>query len=190
MTFQIAEGVHWWAIRTRSNFERKVEQQLTSRDVEAFLPTYQRPSNRKDRRVWVTAPLFSGYLFVHADLSEMASRVEVLRTRGLVNIVGGPLGPVPIPAFEIENVRLLCDSDKMVAPWERVHEGSVVRVISGGLAGVVGIVVEIKGKTKRLICNVDLLNRAVSAELGAEDIELLDERDYAQVRRKLLRGQR
>ena len=186
MTYRVAEGVHWWAVRTRSNFERKVQQQLAARRFEVFLPTYRKPSRRTDRKVWLTAPLFSGYLFVHTDLSVIENRVGVLQARGLVNVVGSGNGPVPVADFEIESVRRLCDSDRMAQPWERVREGAVVRVISGGLAGVVGVVLEVRGKKRRIVCNVDLLNRAVAAELGSDEVEVLDSGDYESVRRRLL----
>ena len=38
MTFRIPEGLHWWAIRTKANFEKTVFAQLTNRQFEAFLP--------------------------------------------------------------------------------------------------------------------------------------------------------
>jgi transcription antitermination factor NusG len=188
MSYRVVEGTHWWAVRTRSNFERKVRDQLLGRRLEVFLPTYRKRSERKDRLVWLEAPLFSGYLFVRTDLSLLANRVNVLQARGLVSIVGGPDGPVAVPDFEIDNVRKLCESDRLVAPWNLVRQGAVVRVVSGGLAGVVGVVVEVRGRQKKIVCNVELLNRAVSAELGSDEVEVLDPDQYRDLRRKLLRG--
>lgn len=174
MAFKLKEGVRWWALKTRANFERTVQDQLTSKSLEAFLPTYRTWSRRTDRQKIITLPLFSGYLFVHTDLTVFDHRVAVLRTRGLAKIIGGPEGPEPVSDREIDNIKLLCGSDRMLEPWARIEVGKPVRIMSGGLAGVTGVVVEIAGKGKRIVCNVELLGRAVAAELKAEDVEPLD----------------
>jgi transcription antitermination factor NusG len=174
MPFRLQEGVHWWAVRTRANFERTVHDQLVGRDIETFLPTYRAFSRRKDRKKIVTLPLFSGYLFVHTDLAQFDRRVAVLRARGVAKIVGGPDGPAPVRDWEIDNVMRLCASDRMLEPWGKLEVGKPVRIVSGGLAGVTGVVVDIVGKGRRIICNVELLGRAVAAELRSDQLEALE----------------
>lgn len=171
MTYKIIDGAHWWALRTKANFEKTVADQLGGRQLEAFLPTYRTFSKRKDRRKIITLPLFSGYVFVHTNLSDFDNRLRVSQTRGVVQIIGGPEGPIPVRKTEIDNIRLLCDSERLLEPWARIEVGKPVRIVSGGLAGVIGVVIEIKGKGKRIICNVNLLNRAVAAELQADEVE-------------------
>lgn len=177
MPFKVIEGSHWWALRTRANFEKTVADQLAGRNFDAFLPTYRTFSKRKDRRKLVTLPLFSGYLFVQTDLSVFENRVAVLRTRGLASIVGGPEGPLPVQRREIENIQRVCESERLIEPYARIEVGKPVRVVSGGLAGVTGVVIEIKGKGKRIICNVNLLNRAVAAELLTDQVEPVSQFD-------------
>lgn len=174
MAFQLRDGLHWWAVHTRANFERTVEQQLAGRGLEAFLPTYRTFSQRKDRRQVISLPLFAGYVFVHTELAKFENRVAVLRARGVVQIVGTPGGPEPVPDWEIDNVVRLCQSDRLLEPWGHLEAGTPVRVVSGALAGVTGIIVEVKGKGRRLICSIELLGRAVAAELRPEDVEALN----------------
>lgn len=171
MPYKLPEGSHWWAIQTRANFERTVHEQLVQQPVEIFLPTYRTFSRRTDRRKIITLPLFAGYIFVHTDLSVFDRRVSILRTRGVVRIIGGPEGPEPIPDDQIESVRRLCDSDRLLEPCGRIERGKRVRIVSGGLSGVTGVVLEVKGKGRRIICNVELLGRAVATELRPEDVE-------------------
>jgi transcription antitermination factor NusG len=78
---------------------------------------------------------------------------------------------VPVHTSEIDSIRMLCDSDRLLEPLTRVEVGKPVRIVAGGLAGVVGVVAEVKGKGRRIICNVNLLGRAVAAELRPEDLE-------------------
>jgi transcription antitermination factor NusG len=176
MTFKLPDGVHWWAIKTRANFERTVFDQLRAKSFETFLPTYRVWSRRTDRARLIDRPLFPGYLFVHTDLSIFNHRVAVLRTRGLVRIIGGSQGPEPVRDSEIESIQILCASDRMLEPWSRLEAGQLVRIVSGGLAGATGVVVEVAGKGKRIVCNVELLGRAVAAELKADQVEPLNTR--------------
>lgn len=175
MAFQLKDGVRWWALKTRANFERTVLTQVEGKSFEAFLPTYRAFSRRTDRKKIISLPLFSGYLFVRTDLTVFEHRVALLRTRGLVKIIGGPDGPEPVNDREIDNIKTLCASDRMLEPWARIEVGKPVRIVSGGLSGVTGVVVDVVGKGKRIVCNVELLGRAVAAELKADEVEPLGE---------------
>ncbi len=174
MPYNLKDGIHWWAIHTRANFERTVEEQLAGRELRLFLPTYRTFSRRKDRKKVITLPLFSGYLFVHTDLTAFDTRVAILRARGVAKIVGGPEGPEPIPEEQIQSVMQLCDTDRLLEPWGCIEIGKRVRIVSGGLAGISGVVIDIVGKGKKIICNVELLGRAVATELRPEDLEAVD----------------
>jgi transcription termination/antitermination protein NusG len=174
MSYSLKDGIHWWAINTRANFERTVQDQLVGHNVEVFLPTFKTFSRRKDRKKIVSLPLFAGYLFVRVDLTAFDTRVAILRARGVAKIVGGPEGPAPVPEEQIESVMRLCSSDRLLEPWGKIEIGKRVRVVAGGLAGVTGVVVDIKGKNKKIICNVELLGRAVATELRPEDLEAID----------------
>lgn len=171
MTYSIVPGAHWWALMTKGNFEKTVVDQLEGRRLEAFLPTYRAFSKRKDRRKIITLPLFSGYVFVRTVLGDPDNRIRILQTRGVVRIIGGNEGPIPVRESEINSIRKLCESERLLEPWARIEVGKPVRIISGGLAGVIGVVVEVKGKGRRIVCNVNLLGRAVAAELQAEEVE-------------------
>jgi transcription termination/antitermination protein NusG len=181
MPYTLTDGTHWWALHTRANFERTVEDQLAGRTLQTFLPTFRTFSRRKDRKKVITLPLFSGYIFVRTDLSVFETRVAVLRTRGVAKIVGGPNGPVPIPDEQIESVMALCASDRLLEPWGKIEVGKHVRIVSGGLAGVTGVVVHIVGKGKKIICNIELLGRAVATELKPEDLEAINRFDPSTV---------
>lgn len=180
MSYVLKEGLHWWAIHTRAHFERMVQQQLIARSLQTLLPTYRTYSRRKDRKKVITLPLFAGYLFVHTDLTSLDTRVAVLRARGVTQIVGGPDGPLPVPDQEIENVTRLCSSDRLLEPWGRIEVGKRVRVVSGGLAGVTGVVLDVLGKGRKIICNIELLGRAVAAELHQEDLETIGRFDTSE----------
>ena len=78
--------------------------------------------------------------------------------------------PSPIPAIEIDSIRLLIDSELSYDPCPLIKEGEMVEVKSGPLKGVVGRLVR-KGAHARLVLSVDLIGQAVSVEVDAADVK-------------------
>ena len=98
----------WFAIWTRSRHEKMVRDQLAQKDVEVFLPTITKWSRWKDRKKAIDWPLFPGYCFARFDRED---RLPVLKVEGVVSIVGTDGLPSPIPAIEIDSIRLLIESE-------------------------------------------------------------------------------
>ena len=156
----------WFAIWTRSRHEKLVQEQLDGRDIEVFLPTVTRWSRWKDRRKQIAWPLFPGYCFARF---EPANTLPILKCPGVVSIVSVAGEPAPIPAYEIDGIRRLIESELQFDPCPFVREGAMVEVIHGPLKGVIGRLVK-KGAHARLILAVELVGRAVSVTVDAADV--------------------
>ena len=156
----------WFAIRTRARAEKSVHAQLTRKRIEAFLPTALRWSRWKDRKKQVDWPLFPGYCFARFD---PAASLPVLTCAGVASIVAFGDEFAPIPANEIESLRILVQSTLKYDPAPFLAEGDLVRVTHGPLTGVVGRLVR-KGAKARLVLSVDLIGQSVSAEVDAADV--------------------
>lgn len=154
----------WYALRVRSNFERKSADLLSESGFEQFSPTYRCRSYWSDRMKWVDRPLFPGYVFCRFELR---NRLTVLQTPGVVQAVsfGGRL--VPVDDREIESLRILLRSPLPLFPRAFLHTGQRVMIKRGPLTGVEGIIEEF-GKNCRIVVSVALLQRSVSAEVDAE----------------------
>jgi transcription antitermination factor NusG len=83
---------------------------------------------------------------------------------GVVNVVNFGSQPAAIPDQEINHVRAMVQSGLLVTPWPFLNVGQTVVLERGPLAGVEGILQEIK-KTYRLVVSVHLLQRSVSTEV-------------------------
>ena len=156
----------WYALWTRSRHEHLVCRELTSRHVEAFLPTILRWSAWKDRKKQIDWPLFPGYCFARFDVD---SRFAILNCLGVVAIVSFNGEPAPIPDCEIDGVRRLVSSELRYDPCPFIHEGAVVEVVRGPLTGVVGRLVR-KGSHAHLVLSVATVNQAVSVQVDASDV--------------------
>jgi len=159
----------WYAAQTRSRFEKVVRVEFISRGIEHYLPTFKNVHQWKDRKKLVELPLFTGYFFVRLENTE-AARLQVLRTNGVVRILG--LGGViePIPDREIEAIRQLLISGVRCGTHPFIREGAWVKVRRGPLAGIEGRLVRAKNQT-RLVLSVELLSQSVATEVDAWDVE-------------------
>jgi transcriptional antiterminator NusG len=164
----------WFAVWTRSRQEKVAASMLNALDVVTFLPLKSEIRQWSDRKCTVTTPLFSGYLFVRMNI-DLDSRLQILKTPGVVGFVGNNTGPLPIPNQQIESIRRLLDSgiDFTVGPLLR--EGDRIRVIRGSLSGMEGTLVRTSSET-RLILSVDLVKRSLSIDVSRHDVELISEK--------------
>ena len=158
----------WYAVHTRSRHEKQVDLFLSERGIETFLPLAHTLSRRRDRKKYVDIPLFPGYLFVCAEKERL---YDVKYTRGVTGIIGTELDvPTPIPDKQILDIKSIMESEVKLDPFPYLKKGKMVRVKSGPLKGMEGILVERKGHYK-LVIRIDLLQKGVAAEVYISDVE-------------------
>ncbi len=158
----------WYAVHTRSRHEKVVARQFSEKQIEAFLPLHTELHRWKDRYKEIEVPLFSGYVFVQfARGSER--RQAVLKTTGVIRIVGFGQHDEPIPDDQIETLRRVLESDTLLHKHRYLRVGQRVKVISGALAGVEGILKRIKGNA-RLVIAVEPIRQAIAVELSGYEV--------------------
>ena len=158
----------WYALYTRSRFEKKMLGELTDRGVEVFLPMREILSRWKDRKKRIWIPLFPGYVFVnHVDTPE--NRFRILNIPGAVRFVGTMGHADPIPEEQIQYVRRFLEASISIDPYPYIRVGSRVEVVAGPLKGVRGILVQKRGRF-RFVLQVDLIRQAISVEIDASDV--------------------
>ena len=165
-TDQTDHPLRWYALRTRSRHEKIVRDQLANQGIEPLLPTVKRLSQWKDRKKEIEAPLFSGYCFVRFASKQ---KLPVLKTVGVVDIVGASHCPEPIADEEIAAIKILMAS---VLPYDShpyLHEGMQVEVVRGPMQGIHGILLR-KENRHRLVIGVRLIQQAASVEIDIGDI--------------------
>jgi transcription antitermination factor NusG len=159
--------LNWYALYTRPRHEKKVEQELTNRGIEAYLPTHNVRRRWSDRYKTVEEPLFKGYLFVHADEHDYR---KALQPHGALSFITVEGVPAVIPDDQVEAVRILVTSELPYNPHPYLKVGRKVRVNYGPLEGCEGVLTRKKGLT-RLVVSVHLLQRSIEAEVEAAWIE-------------------
>lgn len=155
----------WFAIWTQSHCEPLVRDQLRARGFNAYLPTMRTWSRRAGKQHLVPRPMFPGYLFVHRAMDKR-SYVEILKTRGIVRILGGGWDRLePVPDNEIESLQRVLSTDLPVLPHPYLRAGQRVRIQDGSLAGLEGILVRSRPNRGVVVLSVDLLRQSIAVEL-------------------------
>ena len=162
----------WYAVYTIVRHEKTVNASLSNKGIETFLPLREVLTQWKDRRKKVQLPLFPGYIFVRILEKDTCSILNILNTRGVVKILSSNGSYEPVPAQQIDSIRLLLDKNIEFDPYEYYVRGKEVVVINGPLQGVNGKILEKKGQN-RLIVSIDIIKRSVSVEVDPADIELV-----------------
>lgn len=163
----------WYVIHTYSRQETKVERHLQNRGLEVFLPRINVRSRRQDRFRLLEVPLFTGYLFVQADLSTPVY-YDIVRNSGVVRILGLKRQCTPVPAETVFSLQQMVASNLTLDPWPRLVKGRRVTIVEGPLAGSTGVILRTKDGRRRLVVAVDLLGRAVAVDFAGEAVELCD----------------
>jgi transcriptional antiterminator RfaH len=146
----------WYALYTKPRAEKLVYQRLIETDVETFLPLQKTIRVWSDRRKVVEKPLLSSYIFVRIKSKLFA---QVFKTPGVVKFISFEGIPVSIPQKQIDNLKLIINSDAEVeVSSEKFDTGDNVEVINGSLIGLTGELIRI-GSQNRVIVRIDRLDQ-------------------------------
>lgn len=155
--------IGWHALYTRHQHEKIAAYILTEKGFEVFLPVYAAVHRWKDRAKRLSLPLFPGYVFFQGGLDR---RHEIVSTMGVHSLVCVGTQVAVISDQEIHAVRRAADACSATEPHPFLHNGDRVRVTSGPLHGVEGILIR-KKDGLRLILSINLLQRSIAVEVDA-----------------------
>lgn len=155
---------NWYAVHTRSRFEQKVYDGIYGKSIEVFLPRIQVMSRRKDRRKKILVPLLPGYVFVRTDLNP-EEYLSILKTVGVVRLVGFEGKPVPAREEEIKSLMILNGTDRTVQNRTFMQKGDMVIVMEGPLKGLTGFYLGHKGKGGKVVVSIELLHRSLEVDI-------------------------
>jgi transcription antitermination factor NusG len=166
-----AEAQSWYALHTRPRHEKIVEQRLNERGVATFLPIVTEVHRWSDRRKSVQLPLFSCYMFAKL-VPNRADRLRVLCVDGVIGLVGSHNEGTPIPDDQIHAIQTLVDA---AVPWSAhpfLKIGQRVRIRSGALNGLEGILVSRNG-SDTLVISVDAIQRSLAVRVEGYQVEVV-----------------
>ncbi|QQS35797.1 MAG: UpxY family transcription antiterminator [Ignavibacteriales bacterium] len=172
MINELTHQRHWFALYTKPRSEFKAAKQIEEAGVEFYLPSVTRLKQWSDRKKKVTEPLLRGYIFIFADEKE---RILSLTQPSVVRCVSDKGSPAKIPAWQIDNLRKMLQTETEYIIKEGLVPGVRIRILDGPFKDVVAVYRE-EANEKTIAVSIELLNRSVLAHLPKESsYEILKE---------------
>jgi transcription antitermination factor NusG len=156
----------WFALVVKPRFDKAVARALELKGYETLLPLYKKYHKYGTRSKNSELPLFPGYVCCRFDVY---SRLPILMTPGVIQVLGAGNMPIPVSDTEINSLQTAIRTQLPIQPFAFVNAGQRVRITSGVLAGIEGIVLQSK-PSLRLILSVTLLQRSVLLEIDREQV--------------------
>lgn len=159
-------GPRWWCLHTKPRQEKATARHLRSSGLTYYLPQAVRegrtPEGRRTRSV---IPLFPSYLFLFED---ERGRVESMRRNTLVRVLEIP--DQDQLDRDLRQIHRLVSSGLTVIPEPTYPEGSRVRIKTGPLTGMTGMVLR-RQKRDAFIALVRFLGRGAAVDLEDWQVE-------------------
>ncbi|MGA3212677.1 MAG: UpxY family transcription antiterminator [Terriglobales bacterium] len=159
----------WYGLHTRSRHEKIVAQRLEEKGVTTFLPLVTETHRWSDRKKSVQMPLFSCYVFAKF-VPNRSERLRVLRVEGVFGLVGAKGEGIAIPDEQIDAVRSLVEGQLPWSPHPFLQIGQRVRIKSGALDGLEGVLVQRNGD-RTLVISVDAIQRSLAVRVEGYEVE-------------------
>ncbi|MBE6314845.1 MAG: transcription termination/antitermination factor NusG [Bacteroidales bacterium] len=174
----------WYVLRAISGKESKVKEVLDAAikntDLgkyvsQVLIPTEKIFTTRNGKKVLKERTLYSGYVFVEADLQGEVIH-ELRNTTNVIDFLRGRTkGSMPEPLRESEVRRMLGAVDDLQEPVEEnVNEyivGEPVKVTFGPFSGFCGVIKEVNNEKKKLKVEVKIFGRPTDLELENSQVE-------------------
>lgn len=159
----------WWALYCRSRQEKQLMRRLRALDVAFYSPVIEkRYRSRSGRRRTSYVPLFANYVFMYGrDADRHTSLTTGCVSRWL---------EVPDPlslTFDLRQIQRLIETGAPLTAESRLAAGQRVRITSGCLLGLEGVILE-RGEKSRLFVAIDFLQQGASVELDDCQVKAID----------------
>ncbi len=161
---------HWYCVHTKPHKERQAATEFTGARLRAWLPELGVLKRRHGRPVQLTEPLFPGYLFVVLDPTVPQEWNAVRWARGVRDVVGDGLAPLPVPEPAMAALRVRF-GESAVLKRECFIPGGRVRVARGPMMYLEGLLLESPTPQHRVRVLMQLLRRELTVELDMFDLE-------------------
>lgn len=165
------ESPDWFALQTRARFERRVSNQLLSKNYEAFVPVARERRRWTDRYQTVELPMFPGYVFVRAILKP-ADRLTILQASGVFGFVTFNGSVARIPDQQIGYLRTISEQNSPWSPYRFIGDGPRARIRGGHLDGLEGILAADKAG-KKLVISIEPMQRSIAVGIEGCEFEML-----------------
>jgi transcription antitermination factor NusG len=165
----IQEEKKWYALYVSSRQEKKVQDKLLSKGIEAYTPIVKTLRQWVDRKKMVELPLIKGYVFVkHAPIE----KEKVFTVNGIVNYVSFERKPAIIRDNEIQLLKDITSFgyETSIVNFSNLTKGTDVKITQGNFKGLSGTIVR-KDKNEFFVIALESIQQHIIIKLPAAVLE-------------------
>ncbi|HZZ73956.1 MAG TPA: transcription termination/antitermination NusG family protein [Pirellulales bacterium] len=159
----------WWAVYTMARREKDLMRRLLKLEIPFYSPLVSKKGRSPSGRVRVSqVPLFAGYVFFRGDADQ---RREALATNCISQCLA--VSDPEQLRRDLANVRRLILSQQPLTAESRLEPGARVRIKTGPLMGLEGVILKRHGQ-ERLLVAVQFLQQGASIQIEDFVVERID----------------
>ena len=161
----------WYAIYTRPNWEKKINEFLQEEQIQCYLPLLKTLKQWSDRKKWIKEPLFKGYLFVKVSYKEF---FNVLNVSGVIKYVSFGGKAQTVPESQIENIMTFLNQEEkeILITNENISKGIIAEVCYGPLKGLQGEIVQINGQS-RILIRIETMGSSLYTNISKDEVKIM-----------------
>jgi transcription termination/antitermination protein NusG len=167
--FSAENAGNWYVLHTMSRQEKALGTDLERLSVPFFLPLVWQVRYYGKRKQTVSEPLFPGYVFVRGSIDQAYSADRTGRVANVIRV-----SDQATINSELHSVAIATSLRVPLDPYPFLKNGVRVRVKSGPMAGMHGVVEGRGGHWNRLVLQIQILGQAASLEIDGSLLELLE----------------
>ena len=174
----------WYVLRAISGKEAKVKEVLDAQIkntnlgqyvFQVLIPTEKVLTTRNGKKVVKERTLYSGYVFVQANLTGEVE-YELRNTTNVIDFLRGRAkGAKPETLRESEVMRMLGRADDLQQPVDEMLAeymvGEAVKVLDGPFSGFSAVVCDVNTERRKLKVEVKIFGRGTELELDYSQVE-------------------
>lgn len=168
MSHSVYDAGSWYVVYCLPLKEQMASMRLADQlGLNVYLPQLKRVEGGRAQ----LTPFFPRYLFIQADLGQVAMS-QINATPGVQRLVVLGDTPQPVASAVVEELRRrLAQLNLEPGPPERLQRGSAVRLRSGPLQGLEAVFVEALSPGERVRVLVEFLGRQQTIDIPAAALE-------------------
>ena len=178
------EKKEWYVLRAISGKETKVKEVLDAQIkntnlgqyvFQVLIPTEKVLTTRNGKKVVKERTLYSGYVFVQANLTGEVE-YELRNTTNVIDFLRGRAkGSKPEVLRESEVMRMLGRADELQQPVDEAladfEFGEAVKVLAGPFQGFSAVITEVSTEKRKLKVEGKIFGRGTELELDYSQVE-------------------
>ena len=157
----------WFVAHTKPRREKKLVEHCERQGYAVTLPCYQSAHKYRGKSVVFQKPLFPGYVFLQLQPSEAPTVRQNDLVANLLDVYDQSTF-----ARQLGEILVALESDLEVRLAPNIETGTHVRIRSGPLQGIEGLVESRSGRTT-VILRLDFINQAAAVKMDADMLELV-----------------